>query len=204
MLQFFGFLAGLLPLLAAVPYVRDILKGKTKPHRGSFLIWMVLGLIAAFSQLAEGATWSLLLPVADTLAVMVIFALSFKHGTGGLNKRDTTALALAGIGLLLWYFTKQPLVALLITIGIDAIATVLTLIKTYADPHSETFSSWLLASLGGLFAALAVGEWSFALLVYPIYIFIANGAVNAVMLLRQGKVEPTKDVTEVGPFSKEA
>ncbi len=187
MLAVFGLLSALLPLIGAVPYVRDILKHGTKPHRGSFLIWTVLGLIAFFSQFAKGATWSLFLPAGDTLATLTIFILSVRLGTGGLNKRDVGALALAFLGLIIWYFTKQPLAALLITIGVDAIGTVLTIIKTYAEPDSETFSSWLLASLGGLFAALAVGEFSFALLVYPLYILIANGAVDVTILLRRNQ-----------------
>jgi hypothetical protein len=188
LLPLFGFLAGILPALAAIPYVRDILKLKTKPHRASFLIWAVLGAIAFFSQLAEGATWSLFLPAADTLAVLVIFALSIKHGVGGFNKKDKVALVLAAIGLLLWYVTDEPLFALGITIGVDAIATVLTIHKTYQSPHSETFSAWFLATMGGFFAIFAVGSLSWELLVYPVYIFIANGSVNIVILLRKNKV----------------
>jgi hypothetical protein len=185
MYQLFGFLSGILPMIGVIPYDRDIFRHKTKPHRGSFLIWSVLGGIAFFTQLAKGATWSLFLPGADTLATFSIFILSIWYGMGGLNKRDAAGLVLAGLGLVLWYFTEQPLVALLIVIGVDAIGTVLTLIKTWEDPHSETFSSWLLAALGGLFALLAVEKRSFSLLIYPLYIFIANGLVNIVIYIRK-------------------
>jgi len=195
MLQFFGFLSGLLPMIGVIPYDRDIFLHKTKPHRGSFFIWSILGGIAFFTQFAKGATWSLFLPGADTIATLSIFVLSIWYGTGGLNKRDIGALLFAITGLALWYFTKQPLAALFIAIGVDAIGTTLTVIKTWEDPHSETFSSWLLAALGGLFGALAVGRLSFALLAYPIYIFIANGLVNAVMLLR-GKSAPVSTVID--------
>jgi hypothetical protein len=181
--QFFGLLSGILPALAGYPYIRDVLARKTKPHRGSFAIWTALGAIAFFTQLAKGATWSLLLPTADTIVTASIFVLSVKFGVGDLNRRDITGIVLAGIGLVLWYCTKQPLVALLIVIGIDAVGSVLTVLKAFEDPHSETFSSWLLASLGGLFAALAVGHMSFALLVYPVYIFLANGAVDVAIVL---------------------
>ncbi|HKU18134.1 MAG TPA: hypothetical protein VJP80_02565 [Candidatus Saccharimonadales bacterium] len=187
MLQIFGFLSGVLPMLGVIPYDRDIVRHKTKPHRGSFLIWSVLGGIAFFTQLAKGATWSLCLPAADTLATFSIFLLAIPYGVGGLSKRDICGLILAAIGLLLWYFTKQPIIALLLAVGVDAVGTVLTLIKTWEEPHSETFSSWLLAALGGLFAVFAVGKLSFALLVYPVYIFIANGAVNVIMLIRRPK-----------------
>lgn len=191
MLALFGLLSGILPTLAAFPYVRDILKSKTKPHRTSFLIWAVLGVIAFITQLAKGATWSLLLPAGDTLAVLLIFILSFKHGIGGFSKTDKGALLLAGLGLILWYITKEPLTALLITIFVDAIGTFITFKKTIQEPHTETFSSWLLACLGGLFAALAVGRISFSLLVYPVYIFLANGAVDAAIIIGK-KSKPTK------------
>lgn len=189
MLQFFGLLSGILPMLGVIPYDRDIFKHKTKPHRGSFLIWSILGGIAFFTQFAKGATWSLFLPGADTVATLSIFILSLWYGVGGLNKRDVGGLLLAIAGLILWYFTKQPLTALLVAIGVDAVGTVLTVVKTYEDPHSETFSSWLLAALGGLFAVFAVGKLSFALLIYPAYIFLANISVNVTMLLRRGKIQ---------------
>src|SRR5581483_4506370 len=120
MLQFFGLLSGILPVLAVIPYDRDIFRHKTRPHRGSFFIWVVLGSIAFFTQLAKGATWSLFLPGADTLATFSIFILSIRYGVGGLNARDIAGLILAALGLLLWYFTKQPIMALLIVIGVDA------------------------------------------------------------------------------------
>jgi hypothetical protein len=183
MQQFFGVLSGALALVATIPYARDILAGKTKPHRGSFVIWTTLGSIAFFTQLAAGATWSLAFPALDTFMTAFIALLSIKHGSGGINRRDVTGLTLAAIGLVLWYFTKQPLLALLITIGIDAVGTTLTVLKTFDAPHTETFSAWLLSSLGGLSAALAVSHWSFALLVYPLYIFLANAAVDAAILL---------------------
>ena len=188
MLQFFGVLSGTSSVIAVIPYSRDIFRGKTKPHRGSFFIWSVLGGIAFFAQLAKGATWSLFLPGTDMLATFSIFILAIWHGVGGLNRRDVSGLLLALLGLLLWYLSKQPLLALCIAIGVDGIGTVLTLIKTWEEPNSETFSSWFLAALSGLFAILAVGGLSFVLLIYPVYILLANGSIGAVILIRQGRV----------------
>jgi hypothetical protein len=193
MSEFFGTLSGLLLLIAGIPYVIDILKGRTHPHRGSFLIWSVLGAIAFSSQLAEGAVWSLVLPAADTLVTLIVFGLSIKYGVGGLNRRDITALIIAGLALVAWYYTRQPLVALLITIGIDAIGTLLTLHKTYLRPHTETLSAWTLAALGGVAAGLAVEDISFALLVYPLYTVLANGSIAAIIWLRAGKPRKARD-----------
>ena len=59
MFQFLGLLSGVLSGGSYIPYLRDIFRHTTKPERASWLIWAVLGSIAFFSQLAEGATWSL-------------------------------------------------------------------------------------------------------------------------------------------------
>ncbi len=183
--QIFGILSGVIPALGALPYLKDTLDTKTKPHRASFLIWTMLGLIAVGSQFAQGASWSLIFPAEETIGPLVIFILALRQGEGGFSKWDKLAIAAAMFGLIIWYFTKDPLTALIITVAVDTIGTVLTVHKTYLDPHSETFSTWLLACVGGLLASLAVGKLSFALLLYPIYLFVANGAVVFVMLLRR-------------------
>src|SRR3989304_2731778 len=75
--------------------------------KGSWFIWTMLGFIAFFSQLAKGATNSLWLTVGQTTSVLIIFLLSLKYGYGGLGKRDLRALIGAGIGLVLWYLTRE-------------------------------------------------------------------------------------------------
>ena len=190
----FGILSGVLPIIGAFPYIRDILRHKTKPHRTSFLIWAALDAIAFASQLAKGATWSLIMPAVCTIAVLTLFALSVQYGVGGFAKKEIAALLMAGIGLILWYFTKEPLVALLIVIGIDAIGMSLTILKTYAHPHTETFSTWLLFSIADLFAAAAVGHWTFSLLIYPLYLCVADAGVCVAILHRRDKVDANSSV----------
>jgi len=185
MTEFFGISAGVLTFLAALTYIRDILSGKVQPQRTSFLIWTVLGLIAATSQFADGASWSLILPISDSAVVFCIFILAMRHGVGGWNFADRLSISSAGLGLVLWYITDQPVAALLITIMIDASATVLTLIKTWKEPASETILPWALAGASGLSAALAVCAFDITLLFYPLYIFIANCSVVFVFIFRR-------------------
>ncbi len=197
MLQFFGIVSGLLAIIGSIPYIRDILKGTTKPERASWLIWAVLGFIAFFSQLSSGASDSLWMTGMQTLEVCVIFILAVKFGVGGLVRRDIVALACAGAGLFLWYFTNNAAAALFIVIAIDAVGAALTVYKAYKDPASETFSTWLLAGMSGVFASLAVGRLDFILLAYPFYIFIINVAVCAAMIAGRRCAVPA----EVGEIS---
>ncbi len=187
-----GYLTGVLLIVGFIPYLLDIFRHKTKPERASWLIWGILGTIAFFSQLASGASWSLVLTGVDTLIVLWILGLSIKDGVGGFTKLDITSLILAGIGLIAWYFTHQPLTALLLVLFVDAIGVILTIIKTYNEPETETMFAWLMASLAGLLSAVAVGKLDLTLLLYPAYIFLANGLVAATVIIGKKQTKQTQ------------
>lgn len=185
--QIFGYISALLSIIMIIPYVRDILRKKTKPERGSWLIWTVLGFIAFFSQLAKGATDSLWLTAGQTIAVLIIVVLSINYGYGGLGKRDIKALIGAGIGLIFWYMTKEAATALFIIIFVDGIGTLLTAIKSYKDPGSETLTTWIMSGTSGIFGMLAVGNINLILLAYPFYIMLANYVIVAAIILGKRK-----------------
>lgn len=170
-----------------VPYIRDIFRLKTKPERASWFIWTVLGFIAFFSQWAKGATDSLWLTGGQTLAVLIVVFLSIKYGTGGFSRRDIFALIAAGFGLILWYLTSDAIFALAMVILVDSIGSLLTAIKVYGDPGSETLSTWVMSGTSGIFGALAVGSLNPVLLAYPIYIFVANYLIVGTKLLGERK-----------------
>jgi hypothetical protein len=187
MLPFLGITAGIITCVSQIPYLTDTLRHKTKPERASWLIWSVLGTIAFFSQQAQGADWSLWLTFADTLGVVIIFLLSIKFGEGGFSLGDKMALTAAGIGLLAWGFTKQPLAALVITIFIDASGAIPTITKAYRKPESETLISWLGVAAAGVLSTVSVGKFDPGLWLYPAYIFLANFAVAVAIWLGKNK-----------------
>lgn len=185
-LNIVGLAAGIISIFGYLPYIRDVIKKTTYPERASWLIWDVLTIIAFFSQLAKGAVASLWLPGLEICGLSIVLLLSIKFGTGGLTKKDYYSLIAAGIGLILWYFTKEPAVALYIIIGIDSIGTVLAVQKAYEKPETETMSTWVLVSIAGILSTLSVGKLNIILLSYPFYIFIANAAIAIAIIL--GKV----------------
>lgn len=191
MLLAFGYISALLSIVMVFPYIRDIFKLETKPERGSWFIWTILGFIAFFSQLAKGATDSLWMTGGQTAAVLVIFLLSLKYGYGGFGKRDLQGLAGAGVGLFLWYITREAAYALIFVILVDGIGTLLTAIKSYNDPESETLSTWVISGTSGIFGMMAVGSLDLILLAYPLYIMLANYLIVATITLgkrrRRGK-----------------
>ncbi len=177
LLTIFGVVSGVLSAICYVPYIRDIFKGSTKPERATWFIWSVLTVILLFAQLAKGATNSIWLTVVQALGVTVIFILSLWFGEGGLQRKDIVALGVATIGLVAWFITKDAAVALWLTIFIDFSGAILTIIKAYQEPETETQSTWIISSIAGLFGTLAVGSFSLGLLAFPVYVFLVNLAV---------------------------
>jgi len=184
-LELFGYTSLVLMILSAIPYSRSILKRETKPQRMTWLIWSILSIIALFSQLAKGGTWSLFLTVGDTIAILIVFILSIKFGVGGFRKIDILSLCGALLSLFLWYLTKEPAVALFLIILTDFIGATLTISKAWRDPRSENWVGWVMCGVGGLLGTLAVGEWNIVLLAFPIYICIINFLIGGIILGRR-------------------
>jgi hypothetical protein len=185
MVETFGYISGALFLASLIPYVRSILKGDTKPQRITWFIWMILVFIAFFSQLAKGATWSLLLTAGDAINIVIVFILSIKYGVGGFRKIDIISLIGAGVSLLLWYFTNEPAIALFLIIIIDIIGANLTIIKAWKNPETEIWIGWAMCGIGGLFGIFSVGSFNFILIAYPLYICLINSFIAVVIISRK-------------------
>jgi hypothetical protein len=180
-----GVLAGVVGIADTVPYVRDTLRGGTRPHRGTWLIWGVLAVLVCLSQYADGASWSLIMAATQAVLTGLIFGLSIRHGEGGLTPTEIVMIAIAGGGVIGWIMADEPLVATVCVVAADLIGAAMMVPKTYRDPESETLVTFVFASLGGALAAGAVGAVDLALLLYPIYYCLVNGAIALLIYHRR-------------------
>ena len=189
---YFGYASGILITLSFVPYLITLFQGKTKPERVSWFIWSLLGGIAFFTQLAKGASHSLWLPGAQTILDLLVFLLAIKYGMGGWHKRDKVALVIVFLSLVFWYITNEPMWTLFIVIAIDAVGAVLTIIKSYENPGTESLSSWMISCLGAFLAIFSVESSHWVLLVFPIYIMLATFSVSMSILLGKRNLKVNK------------
>ncbi|WP_420010447.1 hypothetical protein [Tateyamaria sp.] len=144
----------------------------------------MLGAIALGSQIYEGATASLWFAAMQVTGTVVIFALSIKWGTGTfVNRCDACVLIAAAGGLVAWALTETAVYALAITISISLLGGVMTVVKAYRDPGTETLTTWFASFCTAALAIVAVGELNWVLLAYPLYLFALNGAIVGAMML---------------------
>jgi hypothetical protein len=180
-----GILAGVVGIADTIPYVRDTLRGATRPHRGTWLIWGVLAVVVSLSQYADGASWSLIMAATQAVLTGLIFGLSIRRGEGGLSSPELVMIAVAGGGVIGWMVADEPLVATVCVVAADLVGAAMMVPKTYHDPDSETLATFVFASLGGALAAGAVGAVDLSLLLYPIYYCLVNGAISLLISHRR-------------------
>ena len=180
-----GVLAGLIGALDTIPYLRDVLRGSTRPHRGTWLIWSALAVVVCLSQWADGASWSLIMMLTQAVFTTAVFGVAISRGQGGVTTTELMLVAVAAAGVGGWLLLDEPVVATVCVVAADLIAAAMMMPKTYRDPTSETLVTYVFASISGALAAGAVGAVDAALLIYPIYYCLANGALAVLIQHRR-------------------
>ena len=167
--------AGLLAIMATIPYILDTLKGKTRPNVVTWFTWSLLSLITAVAAYAGGARHTAILAGAESLCTVGVVIAGLK--VGGIKrytKFDVICQFLAIIGIILWRITNQPATAILLTIISDCIAILRTYRHSWTAPREETWQAYAIGSLAAVFAISSLAHFGFVNLAYPLYIFISN------------------------------
>lgn len=189
---FFGLLAGLVGIAGYGPYIRDILRRRTRPDRASWTIWALEYTGLFLTQLARGAAASLWLVGLQLLITLVVWALSIRYGIGNFNRRERIVLAAVCLTLVAWYFTKNASAAIIILVAVELSGVALTTYKVYKHPGSETLTMWLLLATAGALGIVAVGTGAAAVLyVYPCALILIGLSVTTGSLLGAQRLRAT-------------
>lgn len=176
--------AGILTIVSVVPYVRDMLKGSTRPNVVSWGIWCLVQAIFAAAQFTEGASLSIVLPVVEVATVGLVVVLGLRgYGYRKYRPLDFICLALALLAIVLWQLTSNPILAMWMSVAADLLAAIPTLFKAYRDPKSETPSAYLLVALSAVAAGFATSIIDLPNLLWPVYIFALNGTILGLILI---------------------
>lgn len=171
-------------LLGTGIYLLLIKRGKVKPERAAWWIWTLLMVVALAVQIAQGASWSLLLTASYLVGNLAISILSLRYGYGKFKAYDLAALLLVFVGLYLWHITSNELTALAIIIILDLLGAVLLAHKTWRAPYTESTVSAYLFAIGALLGLLSVGGIN-EKAIFPAYVTIINTSILILILGRR-------------------
>ncbi|MDD2758289.1 MAG: hypothetical protein PHD72_02855 [Patescibacteria group bacterium] len=180
-----GWVAGILSLVAYIPFILAILAKKARPNRATWIIWAIVSCIIAVSYYASGARETVWVPVCYSLGSTIIAVLSIKYGEGGWTRFDRSCLAGAGLGLLLWWWFKSPLIALFMNIAIDFIGALPTIRKSYLEPDGEDRATWALFLGSSIANVIAINKWTFTIALYPVIQISLISLITALVFRRK-------------------
>ncbi len=154
-------LVGVVVQLAGVfSYMRDTLRGKTKPNKVTWFMWSIAPLIA-------------------TAAALLVFISSFFNPKAywKLEKFDYVCGIFSLLALILWGITQEPIVAIIFAMASDGIAAIPTLVKAWSYPDTETSTPYTTGMFNALTGFAAIPVWTFNQYAFPIYLVFINATL---------------------------
>lgn len=175
-----------LTLIAFFPYIRSILRGRTRPHVFSWIIWGTTTIVVFLAQLADGGgagAWPI--GVSGGITILVAFLAFLKRADISITKTDWLFLVSALSSLPLWYLTADPLWAVVILTIVDVLGFGPTVRKAYAFPHSESMLFFALFTVRNLLVVLALENYSVTTVLFPAVIAAACLMLIAMIAYRR-------------------
>ena len=180
-----GTISFLIPIIGIIPYIANIIKGKTVAHVYTWLIWAILQTIAFVAQIKNGAGFGAAYGMAGLLVCYSVVFLSLKNGLKHIKKIDTFCLVLALTSMVIYVGLKNPLLAVIMATSTNFIGFLPTLRKTFVDPTSETVSAYLSGGIGALLSILALQNYSIITTLYLINIILTDVALVGIILFKK-------------------
>lgn len=169
-----GSLAGAITLLAIVPYILDIFRGLTRPNIVTWSLWTLNGSILAYAQYSAGASWTLSVLVASTISTGVVTMLAVPFGQRKYRVLDGVCLVMALAAMVGWWWTKNPVTAIVLGVMAEIFAVSPTIAKTYRAPETETPVTYWATSFATIMSLIASTKFDLANLLFPIYSISVN------------------------------
>ena len=158
----------MLTLIAFTPYVYSIIRGETKPHLFSWIIWGTTTFVVFFAQLEGGSgvgAWPT--GISGVMTIGIAYLAYANRSDITITKTDWILLISALSSLPFWYFTSDPLWAVIILTIVDVLGFGPTLRKVYIDPLSEPLLFYSLFFVSNLMIIMALEHYSVTTVLFP-------------------------------------
>lgn len=182
--QQFVWLASALVVLGNVFYLRNTLRGTTKPNRITMLLWGVAPIISYAAQAkghAGDQAWYTLIIGAAPLVILLASFVN-KQAYWRITRFDLACGALSFLALIALFVVRNPMVALGLSILADFAAGTPTIIKSYKHPHTETTAMYALEIISSAIVILTIHEWRPVNYLFAVYILLMNVLLTSLLV----------------------
>lgn len=184
--ELYSAIAIVLTVVAFFPYIRSILKGETKPHVFSWVIWGSTTFIVFLAQLKDGAgvgAWPI--GVSGLITIYVAFLAYLKKSDKTITLIDWCFFLSAMASLPAWYFTSDPLWAVVILTAVDVLGFGPTVRKAYFHPFDENLTFFSIFIARNLIVIMALEHYSLTTVLFPAVIAWSCMALIVIVVFRR-------------------
>lgn len=181
----------LLGFIGYAPYIRDTIRGTTRPHVYTWFAWGMLSSIIFALQLSDEGGVGSFITLAVALISFLIFFLALRQGKKDIATIDTVVMVVAFIGLGFWLIAKQPVISVLLVVGVDVLAFLPTIRKSWNKPHQETLISYLIAGFRHGLGVFALQRYTFITVLFPVTWTVVNVLFVIMLLVRRRSLHST-------------
>lgn len=182
---FFGSLSIGFMAISRLMYLRTIVRGNTRPHVFSWLIWLTISSIGFAAQYLEGAGAGAWARGFAAISCGLITILAIFYGESRITRGDSLTLAVALVTIPIWIITETPLWSVTIVCFIDTLGYLPTLRKSWTKPREEFPAGYLASGMGAACSLLAIEHYVIVTWLYPAVLVITNGSFFAYLVSRQ-------------------
>lgn len=188
----FGIVGIVIEVASMLPYFRDIFRGTTKPHVFTWFGWGLINIVVGSAQFVSGGGYGIFVTASVAITCFTVAGLALFWGEKNITKGDWICLGGSIISIVLWLFTSDPLVAVIIVTLADIIAFIPTFRKAYYRPQEETALTFGLGATRNIFGILALQSFAVVNWLYPASLIITDGAFTAMLLIRRRQLTGNK------------
>ncbi|WP_374565869.1 hypothetical protein [Nitrosomonas sp.] len=182
----FSLIAIAITLAAFIPYIREIFRGTIRPHIFSWVIWGVTTLLIFLAQLEDNGgagTWPI--GVSASITIFIAYLAYVKRADVTITRADWLFFIVALLSLPLWYWTADPLWAVILLTAIDVAGFGPTVRKAYQFPYSESLLFFGLFMLRNVLVMLALENLTLTTLLFPAVMLILCILMMAMIAYRR-------------------
>ena len=150
-----------LTFVAFFSYIRAIINGAIKPHVFSWIIWGMTTFVVFLAQLEDnGGAGAWPIGVSGAITIFIALLAYLKRADTAITRTDWLFFVAAVSSLPFWYFTSDPLWAVVILTTVDVLGFGPTVRKACFFPHSEPMLFFALFAACNLIVIMALENYS--------------------------------------------
>lgn len=139
-------LSAAISILGSYAYIKDTVRGKTKPNRVSWCMWALAPLVGTGAAISAGAEpWTVVRVFLAGFLPLLVFISSFfnRQSYWKITTFDFFCGCMSFAAFVVWLLMSNPVIAILLAAIADGFASMPTLIKAWRFPETETGSAYI-------------------------------------------------------------